>query len=892
MKSKPRFLGKRPEITPFFTRSAIIGFLLFVVALGIAAHNLGGLFTVEGFVNGLIYVTSIAPVGDLAEKLPDEKKQWILGLRGLAPIVTAAGLVLPWLLSLYKQYTCRYSRRNHRIICGLGWQGQAYAYNNRNSTAGTVVIELNVDTAARELCSKHSAYLIEGAADKETTLEEAGIKNAEQVFICTGSQDLNLDIAHRIKQIVANRSGNPLQVHISMGASLADATSTDEVFADLLGSDAKCQFSFYDPEARMARMFYYQYPVYRWAEEQFRPASDPVSVHLVFLGFNRLAGELILQYSRIWPCKGQHRPRFTIVVPDAARAKRFEARHSAVYQDGSDHLCAVADIHIEQVENNQVQLLNATLLDTLSKPMVTAVISCDDDPEVNLQRASHCRQLCKKLDCWRVPVLVHIDKREGADDLLELSRTQIDPADRILPFGSASDYCDLALLEYMDGWAQAIHSGYQSAAEMLDPELPANKPWKELPHYYHANNYRAADHVPVKLFSAGFQCSSTCPWPVYDPCKTQIEDLFKAEIESPDSFIDGSASKMIPVDDKSFAPFDFGKIYAISRLEHTSWINEHRIKGFTLGAHDKAVCRTHPNIVEWDTLPPKDQSKDLSHTITIAHRLATESNSINAALPIRIVLTDQSGLTWSEAKLYRQAMMKLFGDESFLKTIENHWLELISPLASGMDCLLTQVFLDSVYRSRDCGCLNHLVRGVSLIQPGTVPMSLIDRIHEEEFTMQKVEGKQCDIWWPLKCDKSTRTHEHYRYEMAKQRQCILKSASTHRRIHLYADGESPLPWIDKQRKELVAIAKIGGADEQSVNNILQPAEVIADAEQRTERWMGQEGDLLITASPVPVSNTHWWNSNKPAYSFDQETQRFRLISFEGNQPKAGLRTNL
>ena len=872
MKSKPRLLSKRPEITPFFTWSAIVGFFLFVVALLVAAHSLGGIFSLDGITNGLIYVTSIVPIGNL----PENKSQLILGLRGLAPVVATAGLILPWLLNLYRQYECRFFKRNHAIICGLGWQGRAYAYNSRECGDGTVAIELNVDMAARELCSKHNIFLVEGAADNESTLEQAGVMNARRVFICTGNQDLNLDIAHRIKQIVTDRGGSPLQVHISLGAGLSDATSTDEMYSDLLVSDANCQFSFYDPEARMARMFFYQYPVYRWAEEQTRPASDPVRVHLVFLGFNRLAGELILQYSRIWPCKDQHRPQFTIVVPDASRAKRFEARHRDVFRDITNGMRAIADIEIVQVEDNHVQLLNAALLDALPKPPVTAVISCDDDTEINLQRAGYCRKLCRKLDCWHVPILVHIDKREGADDLLELSRKQIDPADRILPFGSASDYCDLPILAYMEGWAKAIHSGYQRTAGTVDPDLPANKPWEQLSHYYHANNHRAADHVPVKLFSAGFQWSSTCPWPVFDPCKAEIEKLYKAKINSPECLVDGTANEAIDVDDESFDPFNFDGIYRISRFEHRSWLSEHRIKGFSIGAHDKVVRRTHPNIVDWGGLAPYDQVKDFSQTISIAYRLATEANFINAAMPIRVVVTGHSELTWSEAQMYVQAIGRLFSEESFLSEIANRWLELITPLASGTDCLLTQALLDNVYVSRNCSCLRHLVRGVSLIQPGTVPLNLIDTVSEESFKNKKMEERAFDnIWWPLESEK--RSFDHYKFEMTKYRHRILQTVSSHKRVHLYADRESPLPWTEQQRRDLIDIEKMKVAKGEIADMILSPAEVIADGRKLAEQWMHKEADLLVYVSRDSFSDKHWWGSQKPAYVFNLEANHFERI---------------
>ena len=583
VKNSARLLNSRIIRTPFFTGSAVVGAALFIAALLLSTKALSG-----NIVDGFIFVTS-------GEGWPDtptvtataDAERTILVLRGLSIVVTAFGLIISWLPMLWAGIRCRYFDNNHTVICGLGWQGRAYAYADTSLPHKTVAVELNESPETISFCAEHKIHRIHGAADQTATLKEAGVIRAKQLFICTGNQDLNLQVASTVKEVVEFRNPDldPLNVYVSMGASLADNASSDEMFSELLDSNGKAHFNFYDPEQRMARIFYYQYPVYKWAQEQYRPNGQPVRVHLVFLGFNRLAGELILQYSRIWPCLQHQLPLFTIIVPDGSRAQRFVNRHNNIYTDPPEGLESLADVNIEPVDANEVQLLNENLITSVSKKApVTAVICCDDDAENNLQRASHCRYLCRKLDCWHVPVLVNIDKREGTDELLELSKKQINPADRILPFGSATDYCDLELIEYMNNWARAIHRGYTGTAVEIDSTLPAITPWESLRHIDLASNQRATDHLPVKLYTTGFVWCTSQPWPFYHPQPSGVEtlkNLYNAKSEDLKNLLPDDISRPDSkrgCQTKQLAPFTANTLRELSRLEHRSWLNEHRDK--------------------------------------------------------------------------------------------------------------------------------------------------------------------------------------------------------------------------------------------------------------------------------------------------------------------------
>jgi len=137
---------------------------------------------------------------------------------------------------------------------------------------------------------------------------------------------------------------------------------------------------------------------------------------------------------------------------------------------------------------------------TSEKAQVTAVIVCHEDSTINLDRAINIRHLGNKYNRWRVPLFVHTPRQEGMDALFSTSTFSRDPAQRIIPFGSAREHCDIKLLDYMDRLALTIHNDYTRLASQRHDDahlLPANRLWNDLPLKLRVPNHRAADHAMV-----------------------------------------------------------------------------------------------------------------------------------------------------------------------------------------------------------------------------------------------------------------------------------------------------------------------------------------------------------------------------------------------------------
>lgn len=638
--------------------------------------------------------------------------------------------------------------KGHTVVCGLGWQGRSYISSLHARGIKVVGIELAADEPAEKFCTDKGCKLIYGNADTEEVLKSAGVSNAEEVFICTGSQDQNLSIAKNINLLMrtANRSENPLQVHVSLGELPIDDADTDELFFPLLQasmaegdapeegllpeSNSNCHIVVYDPDRRMARCFFYRHRVYQWADEMAATqrwlqskAGDEVRdqsyrVHLVFLGFTRLVGELILQYSRIWPSVNQLPPYFTVICENVHDAQAFRSRNFCLSENDSSGQLLDSDAEfcptLIITESTSADLMHTSGRGKLAKPgtvfihgrgddsefldkslmeeidkvaAVTSVICSAESSSESLQRASHCKKLARRLGLWQVPVFTDLEERQGTEGLLEIAEARPFASERTIPFGSSLHYCDTGLLSYADRLAKAIHHSYystqkdsESSAEKRSSLLPAVKQWSILEQRYQRSNYRAADAALLKLYSAGYRWHSVTP-------QAHI-DVFN--------------------DDQD----------ALSRAEHQSWVNEKLVDHWRYGKRDEQRKR-HPSIVPWRRLSEKDKKKDKDQIATLRDQF--QRKPYTAGKPLSIGIIGHTNITKPQAHSCKLQLKEKFNELEQLGPDSDYpWLQLASPLAPGSDIAMIESTIDILQEK------SYAIAGVRLIVPYAVAWPDVD----------------------------------------------------------------------------------------------------------------------------------------------------------------------
>lgn len=193
-------------------------------------------------------------------------------------------------------------RVRHDLVCGLGWRGRALVQSGRDKGA-TVVVELNPDPSARELCRRAGAALIEGDAADPAILGKAGVKNLRHAFICSPDDETNLRITHELAKLRATsttRSWRPSKWLRGESAQLAQPlvccvslthSGSAGVLNDVLPENHGLDLRVFNAEAVTARMVLKTYPL-----DRFTASPDCDGARAVLIGESPMAWELFEQF--------------------------------------------------------------------------------------------------------------------------------------------------------------------------------------------------------------------------------------------------------------------------------------------------------------------------------------------------------------------------------------------------------------------------------------------------------------------------------------------------------------------------------------------------------------------------------------------------------------------
>jgi len=174
----------------------------------------------------------------------------------------------------------RMSRHQHDLVIGLGWHGQELLSN----TDDTIMIAIDPapDSLARDLCMRKGVPLIAGDAREEAVLHLAGIQSVQRAFIATGSDDMNIEIAHAIAAKVAGQ-----EQEIVLAVSLQDKKSFQTLHG-VLNSYSNIDLHTFNSCSLTAQALFSNT---EYRIDRFEGATK--DAHLVLIGDGTMARELL-----------------------------------------------------------------------------------------------------------------------------------------------------------------------------------------------------------------------------------------------------------------------------------------------------------------------------------------------------------------------------------------------------------------------------------------------------------------------------------------------------------------------------------------------------------------------------------------------------------------------
>lgn len=515
---------------------------------------------------------------------------------------------------------------SHTIVCGLGDTGRQIVENLLAEREPVVAVTLDDTDPNAVACERLGVAVLKGDATQIGMLRLAGLLRADTVVITCGSDTTNIEIALRIKAALdvaephhAAFNFLPKSWRIRflewLRAAPLESLSTDATgrsrplrilpevrsawLLDLVRTHPTANLSSkavetrpFDLAANAARVLLERPEfgrIWRMCADGAAPALQP---HLVIAGLGELGMQIIARAVQTTFALPGCRLAVTILDQQGeASAAELDARYPGMrklidWQFIQTVFAAESPATWPQVWTAVEQTLHKQRANLTT---VAAIVALKEDKD-SLHTALQMRERLDKLGRAGTPIFVRLRQRhelgqfaaglDGVESIL----------DRLTPFGDLGELTstDVLIDADQDTLAHAVHDTYRAGK----PRAEANRPWNELAERFKQSNRASADHIPVKLATAGMRLTDR---------PARAAELTEAEIE------------------------------VMSTVEHYRWMMERQAMGWTKGAKGSqpdAVARRHPDLIPWEELTEDAREKDRDVVRTIPVSIAAAHQSI------------------------------------------------------------------------------------------------------------------------------------------------------------------------------------------------------------------------------------------------------------------------
>ncbi|MBZ0264939.1 NAD-binding protein [bacterium] len=224
-------------------------------------------------------------------------------------------LAFEWLIQPFRQIrvwfwapSIKYLwRLDYVLVCGLGWKGREISLKLLQQGKRVVVIEKDADNPVVSESRERGAVVFIGNSTDKSLLNKAGATRAHQIYIITGSDELNCRTVSQIDQIHQHRESAPcLNESIDFKRTYCRKCTAKEnlhCYVDISGYRSRM---FLENRKWNSRIFVYCFTTEELiVREKFKSdiwkelteSSMPHSAFFIF-GFSRIGREILLHLLR------------------------------------------------------------------------------------------------------------------------------------------------------------------------------------------------------------------------------------------------------------------------------------------------------------------------------------------------------------------------------------------------------------------------------------------------------------------------------------------------------------------------------------------------------------------------------------------------------------------
>ncbi|MFO7550059.1 MAG: NAD-binding protein [Haliea sp.] len=552
----------------------------------------------------------------------DATAHWPLHLqiaRALAPMVvlyTAASAVWKVVNQEVALYGLLFRKRRFIVVCGIGETGYRIARDYcLNSDKRVIVIDSNPHNALAAELENYGAIVIYGNAMDPLVLMKAQVVFAKELFLCTSDDKANIAIAknadrltrrlrprdiERMRQI-AKRHELPIAgetPHLGLRCFLCvDTPDIYEVFA---------AHSFFETntERFAIRLFNRRETIARnifrncAPDLYYRPAStDDRRIHILFIGFEALVREMILQTALTAHYTDFRLPLVTVLCPPDTepRIGRFLHRYPHLLQTVEIRFFHDDPMTVSEEKWREMQA---------QVPFSVCYVGMQQDVEgiLSARRLNRLRRLGGMAP---LNFVVCLNQQNYLAEIIDDDFLPIALDKSLLPEHEPIEYfetldetisIDVVVNEALDVLARTLHNAYLRSQTNQGVDAAQNASvisWSDLPAHKKKANQHAAAHVDVKLRICG--------------CIAYGAEAAPAAVRFPP---------------------DAETLEALAQLEHRRWMADKYLAGYSFGPRRDEDRMLHPDLIPWEQLTDTDKEKDRENIRQIPKLLQLQNQKI------------------------------------------------------------------------------------------------------------------------------------------------------------------------------------------------------------------------------------------------------------------------
>ena len=444
-------------------------------------------------------------------------------------------------------------KNRHTISVGISKKGKQLLHSvKKDQQEKAIAIEKELEHVNSSSIKKEGHLLINGNAEDEHTLMEAGIRRASRLIVFLENEQTVIEIVQKVQEILKKKPSDQLlkcYIHLR-NPRLVDLLKN----AGLRFERSNIELHFFNIHKMVARSFFNRIPhLVREHGMDLKPLKQ-----LVFIGYSDYAKALMIQAFRILHFDPQQDFRILVFSNNAAAEQLiFEEQFPKAH-----HIFEYSFVPFQGSFNSIFQ--ESGLLEQGNRSLV---IHADADDQTNLNLSLEMLDRTKGQD---FPIFCLNTEGDGLRSLI----AQEEELKRIQFFGNMEETCNIEFItgEKQDRLAQAIHDDYRKLLAGTESESASyTSDWLTLSEDAKDASRTQADHIIYKFLLTGK--------PLVDP-------------------------------DPSSLDFEGDDLETLAMIEHNRWMAHRYIQGWDFGEVRDDQLKLHPSMIPWDILSESERQKD------------------------------------------------------------------------------------------------------------------------------------------------------------------------------------------------------------------------------------------------------------------------------------------